>query len=106
MPKTYDEITRKTVLEPDGSWRPSPEQVQQARRGFRAMDAGEQELHVRVRAAVGEGVDIEVDGDRVTLRGQVADTDALRRVTARARAVDGVAQVDDQLVVAPPGADR
>jgi hypothetical protein len=100
MPKSYDEITRKTVPEPDSSWRPSPEQVKQAREGFRAMDPDEQQLQARVRVAVGPGVDVEVDGDRVTLRGQVADAEALRRIPELARGVDGVAQIDDQLVVA------
>jgi hypothetical protein len=100
MPKSYDEITRKTVPEPDSSWRPSPEQVKQAHEGFRAMDAGEQQLHARVSAAVGAGIAVEVDGDRVTLRGQVADAEALRRIPELARGVDGVASVDDQLVVA------
>ena len=99
MAKTYDEITRKTVPEPDSSWRPSPEQVKQAREGFRAMDPDEQALHARVKAAVGAGVDVEVDGDRVTLRGQVADAEALRRIPELARGIDGVGQVDDQLVV-------
>jgi BON domain len=99
MPKTYDEITRKTVPEPDSSWRPSPEQVKQAQEGFRAMDADEQQLHARVVAAVGAGIDVEVTGDRVTLRGQVADAEALSRIPELARGVDGVAHVDDQLVV-------
>jgi len=36
--KTYDEITRTTVPDPDGSWRPSPEQVKQAHEGFRSVD--------------------------------------------------------------------
>jgi len=100
MAKTYDEITRKTVPEPDSSWRPSPEQVKQAREGFRAMDDDEQALQSRVRAAVGAGVDVEVDGDRVTLRGHVADSEALRRIPELARGVEGVGSVDDQLVVA------
>ena len=73
MPKSYDEINRKTIPEPDGSWRPSPEQVKQAHEGFRAMDADEQQLHARVVAALSgmSGVDVEIDRDRVTLRGQV-----------------------------------
>jgi tRNA U34 5-methylaminomethyl-2-thiouridine-forming methyltransferase MnmC len=100
MPKSYDDITRKTVPEPDSSWRPTPEQVKQAHEGFRAMDPGEQELHARVAAAVGASIDVEVDGDRVTLRGQVADAEALTRIPELARAVAGVAHVDDQLVVA------
>lgn len=53
MPKTYDEIVRKTVPEPDSSFRPSPEQVRQAYEGFRALDADEQALKDRVEAALG-----------------------------------------------------
>ena len=63
-------------------------------------DPGEQQLQASVRAVVGPGIDVEVDGDRVTLRGQVADAEALRRIPELARGVDGVSSVDDQLVVA------
>jgi osmotically-inducible protein OsmY len=105
-PKTYDEIVRKTVPEPDSSWRPTPEQVQQAREGFRAMDADEQQLHQRVIAALSSaGIDtsavqIEIDRDRVTLRGRVRDQDALTRVAQVVGEVDGVSAVLDQLVIA------
>ena len=97
--KTYDEIVRTTVPEPDGSWRPSPEQVKQAHEGFRALDADEQQLDARVRAALGDvqGVTIEVTRDRVMVRGAVADP---TRVAEVVRSVEGVAAVDDQLVSA------
>ncbi|MEO8842211.1 MAG: BON domain-containing protein [Kofleriaceae bacterium] len=97
--KTYDEINRVTVPNPDGGWRPSPEQVKQAHEGFRALDADEQQLEARVRAALGgvQGVAVEVSRDRVTLRGSVSAED-LVRVPDLVRAVDGVAGVDDQLV--------
>jgi len=96
--KTYDEITRTTVPEPDGSWRPSPEQVKQAHEGFRALDADEQQLAARVHAALSgvDGVSIEVTRDRVTLRGRVS-AENLARAPDLVRAVDGVATVDDQL---------
>ena len=95
--KTYDEIVRTTVPEPDGSWRPSPEQVKQAHEGFRALDADEQQLEARVRAALGgvDGVTIEVTRDRVLVRGAVADPG---HVADLVRGVDGVATVDDQLI--------
>jgi hypothetical protein len=98
--KTYDDITRKTVPEPDSSFRPSPEQVKQAHEGFRALDADEQQLHDRVVAALSgvSGVQVEVDRDRVTLRGQV-DAATLARVPDLVRSIDGVESVDDQLVV-------
>jgi hypothetical protein len=97
MPKTYDEINRKTIPNPDSSWRPSPEQVKQAHEGFRAMDADEQQLHARVVAALsGTGVNVEVDRDRVRLRGQV-DQATLASAADTVRGVDGVGSVDDQL---------
>lgn len=99
MPKTtYDEITRKTVPEPDSSFRPSPEQVKQAKEGFRALDADEQALEARVRSVVGSGVSVEVTRDGVTLRGSV-DQATANGLADRVRAIDGVGSVDDQLVV-------
>src|SRR5262245_26529944 len=103
-PTTYDEITRRTVPEPDSSFRPSPEQVRQAYEGFRALDPDEQALHGRVRAAVSasagaESVDLEIERDRVILRGRVRDPETANRITELVRAVDGVAGVDDQLVI-------
>lgn len=101
MPKTYDEIVRKTVPEPDSSFRPSPEQVKQAYEGFRALDADEQALHDRVVAAIGGRGDItvEIDHDRVVLRGRVRDAADLRRIPEIVRRLDGVNAVDDQLVI-------
>src|SRR5689334_20509745 len=54
-PTSYDDIVRRTVPDPDSSQRPSERQEQQAREGFRAMDADETALAARVRAAA-EGV--------------------------------------------------
>jgi len=101
MPKTYDEIVRKTVPEPDSSFQPSPEQVKQAYEGFRALDADEQALQQRVQAAIGGRGDItvEIDHDRVTLRGRVRDAADLRRIPEIVRRLDGVSAVDDQLVI-------
>jgi hypothetical protein len=98
-PKTYDEIVRKTVPDPDSSWRPTPEQVKQAYEGFRALDPDEQSLLARVQAVVeGKGtIDVEVDRDRVTLRGHVRDPHDLNRIPDLVRAIHGVGSVDDQL---------
>jgi osmotically-inducible protein OsmY len=100
MPKTYDEITRKTVPNPDSSFRPSPEQVKQAYEGFRALDTDEQALQQRVQAAIaGRGdVTVEVERDRVILRGRVRDAADLRRLPELVRGLEGVGSVDDQLV--------
>lgn len=105
-PKTYDEITRATVPNPDSSWRPTKEQEEQAYEGFRAMDEEEQQLHQRVLAALSSAgidtsrVEIEIDRDRVTLRGQVRDQEALTRISQVVGEVHGVRAVVDQLVIA------
>jgi BON domain-containing protein len=100
MPKsTYDDIVRKTVPEPDSSFRPSPDQVQQAKEGFRALDSDEQALEARVRSVVGAtGASVEVSRDRVTLRGSV-DQATANSLPDQVRAIEGVGSVDDQLVV-------
>jgi osmotically-inducible protein OsmY len=104
-PKTYDDIVRKTVPEMDGSFRPTREQEKQAFEGFRALDASEQALADRVHAALAAaGVDvsmltIEIDHDRVILRGQVRDHEAMMRIPSIAGQVAGVTAVVDQLVI-------
>ena len=106
-PRTYDEIVRATVPDPDSSWRPSPDQERRAREGFRALTPDEQSLCHRVHdALLAAGIDttqlhIEIDRDRVILRGQVRDVQALRRAGELAGDVEGVTAVVDQLVLAP-----
>lgn len=108
--KTYDDITRKTVIEPDSGFRPTKEQERQAFEGYRAMDDDEKALHARVMDALrGSGlnwqhVTIEVTGDRVDVRGTVDDERDLARVPEIIRGVEGVGSVDDRLVVLPTGA--
>lgn len=105
-PRTYDEIVRRTVPEPDSSFRPSPEQVRDAFEGFRALDADEQALFDRIDSALVESghdlqdVTVEVERDRVTLRGSVRDHIALARVLDLVRGVPGVGEVVDRLVIA------
>jgi len=100
MPRSYDEITRSTVPDPDSSFRPTKEQEQQAKEGFRMLDEDEHALHDRVLAAVsGTGIEIEIDRTQVTLRGQVSDSADLTRIEDRVRAVEGVGEVKNDLVV-------
>jgi osmotically-inducible protein OsmY len=105
-PRSYDEITRATVPEPDSSWRPSEEQEKRAKEGFRALDVDEQKLSEAVHDALLEaGMDsstlhIEVDRDRVILRGQVRDRESMMKIPAIVGQVDGVRAVVDQLVIA------
>ncbi len=99
MPKSYEEIERETV----SPYKPTPEQVQQAKEGFRALDDDERALESRVRAALGDdaaGVTVEIDRGRVTLRGKVANATAMTSIPDRVREVDGVSDVVDQLSVA------
>lgn len=106
VPRTYDEITRETVPDPDTSWRPSDRQEQEAYAGHRALDGEEQDLFddvVNSLAASGEDitrVQIEIDRDRVILRGQVRSPTALGRVVDVVRSVGGVRGVIDYLVIA------
>jgi HSP20 family molecular chaperone IbpA len=107
-PTSYDEITRRLVPDPDSSFHPSPEQVKQAYEGFRALDPEEQQLHDRVRTAISasgldvEHVDIEVDRDRVTVRGKVRTPETAARISERVRSVEGVGELADQLVIDTP----
>jgi osmotically-inducible protein OsmY len=107
---TYDEITRRTVPEPDSSFRPSADQERQAFEGYRAMDDDEKALHARVMDALRasginwQGISIEVERDRVSVRGTVDDDRALAKIPDIIRSVDGVSEVVDRLVVLPAGA--
>lgn len=106
-PKSYEEIIRKTVVDPDSSVRPTLAQERAAREGFRALDTDEQDLHDRVVQALAStgaaGVTVEVSRDLVTLRGRVADTVILRRLENATASVPGVSTIHNQVVVGPPG---
>lgn len=107
-PRTYEDIARATVPDPDSSWRPSVAEERRAFQGFRAMEPAEQALWDEVHDALLEaGVDttplhIEVDRNRVILRGQVHDQEALMRIPSIVGDVAGVTAVIDQLVIAAP----
>jgi osmotically-inducible protein OsmY len=104
--RSYDDIVRKTVVDPDSSVRPTREQEEQARHGFRALDADEQIIHDRVQqalAALGGSaakVDVEVNRELVTLRGQVAGMSTLRAIEEAVARVTGVDTIYNQIVVA------
>jgi hypothetical protein len=97
---------RRTVVDPDSSVRPTREQVQAAREGFRAVDVDEQALHDRVAGAItaldAGGVTVEVSRELVTLRGRVADIVVLRAVEDAVARVPGVNTVHNQIVVGSP----
>lgn len=104
-PNSYDEIVRKTIVDPDSSVRPSRVQEQAAREGFRALDADEQVLYDRVRQALSSigpdaaNVTAEVSRELVTLRGRVTDAAMLRRIEDAVAYVTGVETIHNQVVV-------
>jgi hypothetical protein len=104
-PTSYDDIARRTVVEADSYVRPTREQEQAAREGFRALDADEQVLYDRVRQAIASlGADAaevtaEVSRELVTLRGRVRDVAMLRRLEDAVAYVTGVETIHNQVVV-------
>jgi HSP20 family molecular chaperone IbpA len=102
--KSYEDIVRQTVMDPDSSQRPTRAQERAAREGFRAMDADETQLHQRVAQTLAgvpgmAGVSVEVTRELVTLRGSVSAADSLRTLEDIVAAVPGVNTVHNQVVV-------
>lgn len=106
-PRTYDEITRSTVPEPDSSFRPTVEQERAAFEGERVMSADERALYEHVSEALRtSGVDvsnvaIEIDRTQVTLRGRVSDYHMLPKLENAVRSVPDVGDIVDYVVVDP-----
>jgi osmotically-inducible protein OsmY len=100
--RSYDDITRATVIEPDSSWRPTREQVQHAFEGQRALDADEHALLARIHMALGADADlleVEIDRACVILRGRVPTSYQYRHLEDVVRAVVGVEEVKNDLVI-------
>ncbi len=104
-PRTYDEITRNTVPEPDSSYRPTSDQERAAFEGERILSGDEQVLHAKVATVLGSSgldvsrVSIEIDGTRVTLRGMVTDVHLLPQLENAVRSVGEVEDLVDLVVV-------
>ncbi len=104
-PRSYDEITRATVPDPDSSYRPSPEQLRATAAGELFVSDEERALHDAVSNALsGSGLEIpevsfEIEGSRVTLRGRVDDVQLLPKIERAVREVDAVGDIVDLLVV-------
>ncbi|MEJ7596513.1 MAG: BON domain-containing protein [Kofleriaceae bacterium] len=100
-PKSYDDIVRDTVLDPDGSKRPSVAQEAEGRArtgpGYPDEDALRVAVLERLRAEHLD-VTVEVERGRVTLHGHVSDQAAISRVQAVVEAVSGVVEVENRLV--------
>lgn len=106
-PLSYEDIVRRTVVQPDSSMAPTRAQEQAAREGFRALDDDEQALNDRVAAVLGKlgvasTVTAEVTRDLVTLMGRVSEVGALSRIENAVAAVPGVSTVHNQVVVGAP----
>jgi len=104
-PSSYEDIVRKTTIEPDSSVRPSRAQEQEAREGHRAVDADEAALQERVSSAIAasgaslSGVTVEVSRELVTLRGRVANPATLRSLEDLVARIPGVDTVHNQVVI-------
>lgn len=100
---SYDDIVRRTVPEPDSSFRPTPEQ-QRSTETQGPLPTHDDALADAVRAALAaagvQGVTCEVHGGRVRLDGAVADPAELGRIEYVVRDLEGVAAIDNRLHVA------
>jgi hypothetical protein len=106
-PKSYDEIVRSTVPEPDSSFRPTKRQVDRAGeehrqdRELEQMNDPDRALHAQVSATIAAfpAVTMEVERGTVILRGSVPDASALAKVEAIVEAIAGVDKVENRLVI-------
>jgi hypothetical protein len=107
-PLNYDDITRRTVVGPDGSFRPTREEEDAAYRGFRATTPEEQALHGRAMAALAgmalggpdlSHLKIEIEDETAILLGEAPDMHTIEAIETRIREVPGIAKVKNELVV-------
>ena len=103
-PPTYDDITRKTVPDPDGSIRPSREQVERAYDGTHTRTHDDLKLLAAVQAAAhshadGSRVAVEVRDGRAELRGNVAKPGSIGELEDLVKRVVGVESVENKLVI-------
>ena len=90
-PRTYDEITRRTVPDPDSSFRAAAGAEALPDRGLRARVAD---------ALVSVGyvaIGFELDGHRVVLRGCVRDAATRSKIEQLVVSIDGVESVDNRI---------
>ncbi len=97
-PRTYDEIVARTVPDPDSSFRPTPQQREEALAHIEPPH--DVALAARVDEALREvGADhlsFEIDGARVILRGAVPDLRTWHRIDAAVHGVVGAEEIDNR----------
>jgi osmotically-inducible protein OsmY len=102
-PRSYDEIVRRTVPNPDSSWRPSSDEEQRALNGWRAPTPEDKALCDDIHdALIAGGIDasavkVEADCEHVVVRGVVHDRACAERIVEIIDRVPGVRAVVDQL---------
>lgn len=110
QPRTYEELTRQTVPMPDSSYRPTLEQERAAYAGVRVMDEDERAIFAKVCDALIElaqrdpaldldELQIEVERTRVSVRGRVPATHWFETIEDAIRAIEGVRDVKNDLVL-------
>lgn len=100
-PRTYDEITARTVPDPDSSFRPTHGEQRDAL--SRVEPPRDEVLSGRVADALRElgasGISFDIEGERVIVRGAVADIGTWNRIEAGLRAA-GIENLDNRMHVA------
>jgi len=109
--KSYDDIVRETVVDPDSSRRPSKQQELDSLMGRHFLRPEEEALQARVHAALVRAicggvpctyiydVELDVEDEAVTIRGRVPTPELAERIADVVTRVPGVEQVTNQLVV-------
>src|SRR6478672_7345904 len=104
-PRSHDEIVRRTVPNPDSSWRPTSEEERRSLEGWAAPRVNEQVLHDDIHdVLILAGIDatmlrIDVDRSRVIMHGEVRDRAMADRIIGLVEKVPGVTSVIDQLTI-------
>ena len=114
IPKSYDEIVRGTVPDPDTSFRPTPHQEGEADERFRVarlraqMTDQERMLYASVAEALlasrtprGD-IGFEIDGGRVLLHGSVRNAGEISRIESIVASLEGVEEILNRVVVGAP----
>jgi osmotically-inducible protein OsmY len=106
IPRSYEEIVRKTVPNLDTSRSPTDQQERDAYAGKHVLTREEEVLLHRVNEVLLDtpgidmcGLEVEVNDTRVILRGHCANPASIQRVVRAVSSMEEVSDVVDQLVV-------